>query len=52
MPMKKSTLLAWCAVAFLLALYWDTNGHPPFVAGAVLTVLPVMLMGLSLRWGL
>lgn len=50
--MKKSTLLMWCTVAFLGAVYWDANGHPPFGMAVVLTVTPVVLAVLSVRWGL
>ena len=50
--MKKSTLLMWCLVAFLGGVYWDVNGNPPFAVAMVLTVVPVVLAILSVRWGL
>ena len=50
--MKKRTLVMWSAVAFLGAVYWDANGHPSLGTAVVLTVTPVVLAVLSVRWGL
>jgi len=49
--MKKTTLVMWCVVAFLIGLVWVSSGQLSVIGSVVVLGLPVVLCALSAAWG-
>lgn len=50
--MSKTTLMAWCLLAFVAGLIWVDTYHLTGLAAIAVIVLPLVLAVLSARHGL